>query len=241
MYSRTKTNKACMILLKRKIPLFFQRVSSFFFYRQKAAISVEASVAIPLFIFFVANLLVLLIAFQKYSKSLSEASQKAKAYSMNSYELIDGEPEIVTICETVPLNPLIDIIGFTPSTSNVVVKYRKWTGYGINHQLDMEEDEEYVYITEHGYVYHRKMECSHLKVSISMINVEEVNNYRNSSGRKYTPCQLCGGYSTGALFITSDGDKYHCSAKCSGLRRSIKTVRLSEIDGRGPCSECGYH
>ena len=61
VYSRTKTNKACMILLERKIPLFFQRVSSFFFYRQKAAISVEASIAIPLFIFFVANLLVLLI------------------------------------------------------------------------------------------------------------------------------------------------------------------------------------
>ena len=116
--------------------------------------------------------------------------------------------------------------------------YRKWTGYNVMSGAGETIEDEYVYITEHGYSYHRSRNCSHLKVTISAVASEEIGSLRNRSGARYHPCERCGGSSTGILFITPDGDRYHSDAGCSSLKRNIRTVRLSEVGGRTPCSEC---
>ena len=52
-----------------------------------------------------------------------------------------------------------------------------------------EEQEEYVYITENGTVYHRERNCTHLTLSIELAGKDEVGQLRNESGGKYYPCE----------------------------------------------------
>ena len=41
------------------------------------------------------------------------------------------------------------------------------------------------------------------------------------------------------IYITSQGNRYHTQLNCSGLKRTIYTVPLSQTGGRGRCSKCG--
>lgn len=101
--------------------------------------------------------------------------------------------------------------------------------------------EEYVYITETGEVYHRNRECSHIRLSIYEISAEELDAHRNASGGKYSSCEHCHSSLTGGvLYVTKDGDRYHNSLSCSGLKRTVIAVPISEVGNRRPCSGCGH-
>ena len=101
-------------------------------------------------------------------------------------------------------------------------------------------DDEYVYITEDSSVYHRNRNCSHIMLSIRQTTAKEVTSLRNSSGARYKPCESCHSrLSDGRLYITNEGDRYHNSINCSGLKRTVRAVRLSEVGDRRPCSRCG--
>lgn len=117
-----------------------------------------------------------------------------------------------------------------------------YIGYenGLFHKTIGEfENEEYVYVTETGTVYHRDLECSYLRLSIKETTVDEVKNLRNTSGHKYYACEKCGKNCNGKIYITTDGTAYHGSLGCSGLKRTVKCVPISEVSGMKPCSRCG--
>ena len=104
---------------------------------------------------------------------------------------------------------------------------------------DFEEDNIYVYITTNGTVYHLDSNCTHLKISVVPIGKEGLQSARNSSGGKYHPCERC--ISSGdcpVYYITNYGNKYHSSSSCSGLKRTVKKVKKSQVSGRRPCSKC---
>jgi len=230
-----KINKNCSF--QSKFIRLLKRMSSCFF---KGAVSVEAAIAIPLFIFFMANLMMIIVAFGRYSAELSKAQQIARGQALLSNDINSFGDQIVTFELAVPINPLVKSVSYNSSFTVACMKYRKWTGYDVLAGNDTSKEEEYVYITEYGNVYHRNRGCNHLNITVNVVACEEINSKRNNSKEKYKPCELCGGKGTGLLFITPEGNKYHCSADCSGLKRTVKTVRLSEVGGRGPCSECGY-
>lgn len=100
-----------------------------------------------------------------------------------------------------------------------------------------------VYITETGRVYHRDLSCTYLKLSISKICYGDLETKRNENGGKYKPCEkCCTGKTPGsenAVWITNFGDRYHTSPSCSGLKRIIKEIQLSQVGTRTPCSKCG--
>ncbi len=119
-------------------------------------------------------------------------------------------------------------------------RVRAFTGYDNTHGSEDESEEEdtIVYVTDYGRVYHRSRACSHLKLSISSVKKSEVGSKRNEYGAKYYKCEYCGDKASTAYFITTDGDRYHTSRTCPGLKRTIHEVYLSETD-LPACSDCG--
>lgn len=100
------------------------------------------------------------------------------------------------------------------------------------------DDERIVYVTETGIVYHRNYHCTYLDLSIHMVQAGAVEDLRNSSGGKYHACERCGGGS-GGVYITNTGDRYHSSLSCSGLKRTVYAIPISEAVGKRACSKCG--
>lgn len=117
------------------------------------------------------------------------------------------------------------------------LKIKAWTGYekaGFHMT-----DDEIVYVTETGLVYHRDYNCTHLDLSIRMVGRQDVAGLRNHSGGKYHACERCGGAGSGGVYITDTGNRYHSSLSCSGLKRTVYAVHISEVAGKGACSKCG--
>nr|WP_191383892.1 pilus assembly protein [uncultured Lachnoclostridium sp.] len=117
-------------------------------------------------------------------------------------------------------------------------RVKGWTGY--ERAGFLAEDEETVYITETGMVYHRDPHCNYLELSIRMVPAGEIEHLRNESQGKYYPCESCSPEGAGGgVYITDHGDRYHGSLDCSGLKRTVYAVPLSEAVGKGACSKCG--
>ena len=113
-----------------------------------------------------------------------------------------------------------------------------WTGYRAG--VTDAGDEQLVYITETGSVYHTDYSCTYLNPSVRPVSAEGVEDLRNEDGGKYYPCSSCTGQITdkGIVYITKTGDRYHISLQCSKLKRKIYTVPLREVAGKGACSKC---
>lgn len=115
------------------------------------------------------------------------------------------------------------------------VKTRKWTG-----ACPSEEDSaEWVYITPTGSVYHQTSLCPYLNLSIRSAVLGEVEQLRNHSGARYKACRECGKNAASVVYVTDYGEVYHCSISCSGLKRSVQKVRVSETGARHACQKCG--
>lgn len=108
---------------------------------------------------------------------------------------------------------------------------RRWKGIPGNGEN--EDYTEWVYVTPEGSVYHKSRECTHLKLSIHAVTIEEAEKYR--------ACEHCAKGEKGAfmVYITKEGECYHTKLNCSGLKRTIYMMRLEQVQGRSPCSRCG--
>ena len=102
-------------------------------------------------------------------------------------------------------------------------------------------DSDTVYVAANGVVYHKDRECTHLRLSVSEISLDNISDFRNQNGGKYYSCERCQADSmgTGTVYITKTGDRYHSSLGCSGLKRDVSTMSILEIGTLTPCSRCG--
>ena len=118
-------------------------------------------------------------------------------------------------------------------------KCRKWTGYHPGQ--DGYEEDDWLYYTQYGRVYHTSRSCSYLDLSIHGIPDLQRGNARNASGGKYHACPYCGKGAVyhGMVYITNYGDCYHTSLTCSGLKRSVFMIRRSKATEKQMCSKCG--
>ncbi len=116
----------------------------------------------------------------------------------------------------------------------VQVRQKAYTGYQLLSPAS--DSERYVYLAEYSSVYHCSRSCTHLLLSVhpvSMLGLQTTYKY-------LIPCEYCGEEATtGIYYVTDTGNCYHTSRQCSGLKRTVRRVPLSEAIGYGACSRCG--
>ncbi len=161
-------------------------------------------------------------------------------YTYNStFDEADGMLDIVTSYDyQVPWVPS----GW--GTLRLVQRMRShvWTGESLEKNSDGTSEngeEQTVYVTPTGSVYHLSASCHYLDLSIHSVSYSELSQKRNSSGSKYDRCAECA--STGdfdTVYVTNYGTNWHSSLSCSGLKRTVVEHDISEVDGMRVCSKC---
>ncbi len=117
------------------------------------------------------------------------------------------------------------------------VNCRKWIGRSGGDSQDLEN---YVYISPNGSVYHKSRECSYVRPSIKTAFPLEIEELRNENGEKYRKCNWCADKNSGLniFYITDFGNRFHTDISCSGLKRTIIRIPVSEKGSRRGCKKC---
>lgn len=169
-----------------------------------------------------------------WNQSMVSGGSSGFSFFLSSYLKEDGYLDLVVTYKLRIPFPLTGDI-YLPQIQRCRV--RGWIG-----EKDTgKEVEEMVYITETGSVYHLTENCSHLKLTIQEISAERLPYVRNGSGGRYIPCEKCGKEPLQGkkYYITKEGDCFHTRQSCSGLRRTVLTIPLSQVGERSLCKRCG--
>lgn len=170
------------------------------------------------------------------AKSLCDSLVEGGRKGISVQSAFSSEEEVqVKAIYTLKLSvPFFRPIRFQKDTA---VKRRVFSGY-VKHRRDYDAagDNSIVYVAENGVVYHKNASCSHICLKIT--GNAAIQDIVHSS--KYAACEKCihKGSSLSAIFVTAYGDCYHSTLGCSGLKRTIKAVRLKDVGRLRPCSRC---
>ena len=281
---------------QRKSPKeFIKRVSHCLSLGKNASMTLEAAIALPLFLFFFVNILFFLEVIRLQSNMtiiLKEVGTPLTVYGHMyqdnfekegegesgipigigfSYGYVSGKVQNslqLEYQESIPIaghgqdvqyfhskimgeKDLIDLVAVYGIEAPIkIVNYpkfylfsrfygRAFTGYDVTGGGRGEQQEEYVYITETGSAYHKRINCTHLQLSITSVNRNKLSSMRNESGEVYKPCELCGiNGEKQYLFITNQGNRFHNNIQCSGLKRTVHSIPLSKVGDQSPCLRC---
>ena len=149
------------------------------------------------------------------------------------------DDDIINIKAQYYVEPIFNILGLSKIKLNNQFYGRAWTGYYLTE--NKKDGEGIVYITEYGEVFHKNRQCSHLTLSVERISYALLENYRNESGSRYRACDYCTKEELGeAVYIAEDGDSFHTTMDCKGLKRTVYAVKQSEAGNRSACTRCGF-
>lgn len=95
-----------------------------------------------------------------------------------------------------------------------------------------------VYVTPNGTAYHLYADCSYIDVKVQAVDGLNVSYLRNKDGSKYYPCESCHPDNTGLVYITSYGNRYHDSKRCSAIERNVVRISVEDAGSRHLCSKC---
>ncbi len=224
--------------IDKKYLIVKERVS--FRSRLNASLSAEASLAVPLFLFFIISVMSLLIMTKEQSETSMELHQKA--LSMYETSAFDASGSMIEIRKEYVQYPAIRFFSFLSVSVKDRIVMHPFTGYTGDGVLNGEsEPDEYVYVTKNGTKYHRNPSCSYINIRPHSSGADSVREAGNSYGRKYRACDVCHPKLSGLLFITGDGECYHCRSDCPALKRTVYMITLKEAlaNGYTACSKCG--
>ncbi len=227
--------------------------------RNSGSFTVEAAIAMPIFIFGIMLFIFLIQVLHCQDEVQWKLTSLARAASIEeattrtnilkgagalsskidySYDKDSGNISITANYSILLPFPLMSI-------NAVNMKQRVCTRafIGVDSRAGGKEDDEIVYVTETGRVFHRDRECPYLYIKTSQVLFGDIENLRNASGAKYKPCECCiGKRSLGPnekVYITDYGDRYHSKESCSKIHRTIIEMKKSQVGKRTPCSKCG--
>lgn len=206
----------------------------------KGSLTVESAFVLPLFFLCICTLICFIDIYKLQTEKLTQLCQNAKEAGMYAYTTGASAdiliPGIYTYKAPVSVVPLPTLV----ITNNV--KVRPWTG--LHRQTDSEPaSQEMVYVTLNGGVYHTNGSCSYLNLSIRQVSGEGVHQLRNQYGAKYHPCEICSDQQSpsSVVYITNTGNRYHNQTVCSGLKRSVRLVKKTELESMRLCQRCAAH
>lgn len=156
--------------------------------------------------------------------------------------ILNGD-DLISIVADYRVEPFVPIIA--PSSFGLQTRFvgHAWTGYELPSSGDggdEDEEDEVVYITPTGTVYHKSEECTYLRPHVKSTSGADIVNQRSSNGSCYYACEGCHPTRLGTVYYTTDGNRYHSSSSCSKIKRTVITTTLSEVAGsRHACSKCG--
>lgn len=267
-------------------PKLKKRTSSPVLSGKRGSLSVEASLILPLFLFFFLNIISILQILSCYSRIETALHQMGRKWALYAYagdgqdrtadlfaaalipqeieryvgseymehcpviggkgglhcylSKIPDQEDVLDLIVQYQVSPVFEMPGFAEFKMVNRCRIRAWTGYAPRSNTEAGNGEEMiVYVAENGVVYHKSPECTHLKLTVSQVSAGELAGLRNQDGAKYKPCEKCGGIGEKQFYyIAEQGDKYHTSLGCSGLKRQVKAVPISQTGGMGACSRC---
>lgn len=172
---------------------------------------------------------------EEYLDSSPLVRQSAGLQLWESGMLQEDDRLDITLTYSVgPMDSLVGLHSFRMANRFYV---HLWNGYEIP---ENEEKTELVYVAENGRVYHKDRNCTHLQLSIRMVERGDLGGERNQWGRRYEPCEKCAkGYCPNVLYVTEEGTCFHYRSDCSGLKRTVYSMALEDAAGYGRCSRCG--
>lgn len=148
----------------------------------------------------------------------------------------------------------IPVLFFSVDTFDCVqrVRAKNWTGqeavclYTETAPQSQTQEEQtletVVYVTATGTKYHTHSDCTHLKLSVHSSTYGKVGYQRNKNNESYSSCDLCARNTqltaNSIVYITDEGNCYHTSAQCSGIKRTVSTISITEVEGRTCCKRC---
>lgn len=237
------------------------RISS---YTLRGSLTLEASIIVPLFLFFCVTLTSLLEQYRTYSVLTAAVQQVGNELSVEDQPALSGQIQ-GQIEGAMSSNRGRDLevknMTYLSGKFSYTLQYREdaamnlwglaseergisysghlWIGYDVE-LSDPRDSEIYVFVTPTGVVYHRSRNCTHLKLSVYSVPASQVSGERNQYGERYQACERCHGRLEGMVYLTEEGTRYHSDISCSGLRRSVRSIPLSEAQLMyAPCSRCG--
>lgn len=209
----------------------------------QASMCLEASLSFSFFLFFLVNIFSIISLFMVYTRDLITLQQQGKKMAAYSYLVnseMRSEKDIIRLQNIRNTKASFSLFAIPECRVYTQCVVRSWTGYDVTKENEWKQEEEMVYITEYGSVYHKNRNCSHLTLSIQAINYDSINEKRNESGERYLPCEFCNSNSFATIvYVTSYGSRYHIITGCRGIKRTINRVSISKLKEETPCKKCG--
>lgn len=120
--------------------------------------------------------------------------QKAKEAGMYAYGAGGSGTETITLPDVYSYQPIGGLIPLPKIWFHNTVKVHTWNGVIYENGKDTVESQPMVYVTESGSVYHRKLGCSYLNLSVQQISGSSVKALKMHMEKSIRPvsCAVVG-------------------------------------------------
>ena len=219
-----------------------------------ASITVEAAIAIPLFLILIFITSYLLFVINNWSRLQTDIYKRADSISKQAYAtqiVSDDLYDMISLGDgNIDLKKMksvkVPLIKYGDYKLVNRCYFRGWVGKSCvgTDKENVTKQGQTVYITPHGLAYHTDINCTYIKKNPVLVSINDLGTLRNASGGKYYPCEICCKYLSnivGGVYITVYGDRYHVDKKCSAISKDVKEADISQVGNRRKCSKCkGY-
>ena len=208
---------------------------------RRASLTLEAAFVVPLFFLAMVCMISMMDIYATCAKKTVALQERAETLAMAASAASGADLPAIDLPEVWTYHPRFYPEALPGIRLTARGRVRPWTGR--NREASSGEDtetEEMVYLSERATVYHTSSSCTHLALAVRSVSGRRAASMRNRSGSRYHACEKCVGSGTAnrIVYLTGDGDRFHNSATCSSLTRSVRLVRKSEAEGLHICSRC---